>query len=306
MPGRALLAALTWLAVRTPERWLRGIGACLGWLAYALGVRRRVTLENLQRALGLPRADARRLARRVYGHLGRGALEFLTVGRLDRERASRILEGPGLGRLQQLLAAGRGLLVISAHLGNWDLLACAAARLGIPVNVVTRQIKRTWINRFWMGERAACGVRLLPAQGSAGAIFRALRQGEVVALVLDQHEPGGLPVPFFGRPAATGTAAARLARATGAPVVPAFLPREGAGFQLEVGEVVDLAWTGDRAQDVQRATERLSAEVEVAVRRWPEQWLWLHRRWKTPSRPSAMLAGGFSAPLGESTQAEPR
>jgi len=274
-----------------PARWLSGLGAALGWLAFSvLRVRRRVTLDNLHRALGLPPGECVEVAARVYRHLCTGALELLRVHRMSRLQAEEVLGAEGAGRLRAHLAAGRGVLVLGAHLGQWDLLACAAARCGFTVNVVTRDIKATWLNRYWMEQRQACGVRLLPASGSARAIVAALRRNEMVALVLDQHEPGGAIIPFFERPAATATGLARLALGTKAPVVPVFLLREGAGFRLLVEEPVQLRPTGDRQRDVLDGTARLAQVVEAQVRACPDQWLWLHRRWKVhpPARPTEL------------------
>jgi len=262
---------------RLTPLWVHRLGALFGWLLFSvLRIRRRVTLQNIQAALGLRRAARVLLARKVYAHLCTGALELFRASALQRREAERMLGRSGLALLRRHLAKGRGLLVLSAHVGQWDLLACAAARCGLKVNVVTREIKTGWLNRVWMEERAACGVRLLPARGSARAIVAALRRNEVVALVLDQHEPGGAVVPFLGRPAATGTALARLARATGAPVVPVFLLREGLGFRLVVEEPLKV----ERGDDVVEVTAAFNHVIEAQVLETPEQWLWLHRRWK--------------------------
>jgi KDO2-lipid IV(A) lauroyltransferase len=273
---------LTWLAGGLPETWVRRLGRWLGWLAFSvLRIRRRVTLENLRLALDLPPGRRLRLARRIYHQLGAGSIEFLQIGRLTPRRARAALGGEqGLDRLREVLARGRGMLALGAHLGSWDLLACATARCGLPVNVVTRRIKTGWVNRFWMDQRRACGVRLLPAEGSAPQIRAALRRNEIVAMVLDQHEPGGLPLTFLGRPAATGTALARLARATGSPVVPVFLLREPRGFRMLVEDPLDLQPSSDRARDLAAFTRTFLGVIEDQVRQRPEQWLWLHRRWK--------------------------
>ena len=277
-----MLRLLEYLVCGLSQRGLRKIGRILGRLVFSvLRIRRRVAVGNIQRALGLSAAESLYLARRVYENLGIGALEFMRVGKMTPQHAQAIMGQPGLSKLrQQLERSGRGLLVLSAHLGNWDMLACAAARCGLPVNVVTRQIKTGWVNRFWMNRRRECGVNLLPAQGSAVKTVRALRDQEVVALVLDQHEPGGIPTPFFGRPAATGAALARLAMATGAPVVPAFLLRTDEGFQLQVGEALELSHTGHRNMDIKTNTQLFTHQIEAQVRLNPDQWLWLHRRWK--------------------------
>jgi len=172
------------------------------------------------------------------------------------------------------------MLVLSAHIGNWDLLACSAGLCGLKVNVVTRRIKTFWLNQFWMAQREACGVRLLQAEQSALAIRSALRRNEIVAFVLDQHQPDGIGVPFFNRPAATSTGLARLARATGAPVVPVFLLRNSQGFRLVVEKPLRLVRTRFRHQDCIENTNIFSMAIEQQVRHCPAQWLWVHRRWK--------------------------
>jgi KDO2-lipid IV(A) lauroyltransferase len=287
-----LLKILAWLAGRLSPAGVRRWGAVLGWLAWILGLRRRVAVRNIETTLGLGRRAARRLARRGYRHLGQAMVEFLAVGSLDREAARRILGEEPLQRVDGW-RRGRGVLVLGAHLGNWDLLACAAARAGLPVNVVTRELKSSWLNRFWMAQREACGVRLLPAVGSARAVVHALRRNEVVALVLDQHEPGGLVVPFLGRPAATSAAMARLARATGAPVVPAFLLRGGDGYRARVLDPVSLRRTEDPRRDHWENTAHFSRIIEQEVRARPAQWFWVHRRWKVGAGPS--VGAGRSA-----------
>ena len=275
---------MAWLACLLPEVWVSPLGRWLGWLAFSvLRVRRGVTLENLRRAsLDLSAARRLELARRIYDHLCAGALEFLRLKRLTPDRAKEIIGPDALARLDGL-RQGRGALVLTAHLGHWDMLACCAALSGLPLTVVTRQIKSSWLNRHWMSQREACGVRLL-AEGSAASVLRALRNGELVALVLDQHQPGGLELPFLGRPAATNAALARLALRTGAPVVPAFLIRSDDGYRLELGEALSLQQTGDEEADVLENTKRFLQVLQHQVLDHPEQWLWLHRRWKVPPK----------------------
>jgi Kdo2-lipid IVA lauroyltransferase/acyltransferase len=276
-----MIRLLCWICARLSPDRVRRLGQWFGFLAFAvLRIRRRVSLENCQCALALPPAETRRVVRQAYNHLCQGALEFLQLARLTPEAAQDLLGPAGIARLKALLAQGRGLLVLTAHLGNWDLLACAAALAGLKVNAVTRQIKTTWINRYWMRQRQHCGVRLLPAQGSARQAFAALRRNEIVALVLDQHDPSGVAVPFFNRPAATGLSLARLAHLSGAPVVPVFLLRQGQGYILQVLDPLPLVNTGHRRLDHQTNTARFSLTLESVIRGYPSQWLWLHRRWK--------------------------
>lgn len=263
--------------------WILWLGRVLGVLAFSvLRIRRAVALENIQNALGITQREAVELASKVYTHLCTGLLEFLQLGALTPSQARGILGREGELKMRAILDQGRGMIVLSAHLGHWDLLACAAALCGIKVNVVTRKIKNTWINRFWMKTRSACGVQLIAAEGGGMKVVKALRRNEVVAMVLDQHEPGGLVVPFFGRPAATGDSLARLARMTRAPVVPIFLLRKQAGFQLEVQDPIEFVSSTNKSKDFNRQTAQYTEIIEDAIRRTPAQWLWLHRRWKVP------------------------
>jgi Kdo2-lipid IVA lauroyltransferase/acyltransferase len=279
-----LLAGVARLAALLPRRATLSLGRVLGALAYhVFRIRRRVTLENLAGALALPEPERRRIARRAYDHLCTGAIEFLQLRRLTAPLA-RELVGAALPTIGRLLEGGRGLLVLTGHLGNWDLLACAAALCGVKLHVVTRSIRSRWINDLWMAQRRALGVELHPASGSALAIRAALRRNEVVALVLDQHDPQGVAVPFFGRPAYTSTALARLAIAARAPVLPAFLLRSGEGFTLQLGSVVELERSGDPRVDAVVGTAALTLVLEDAIRTAPQQWLWLHRRWKASAR----------------------
>ncbi|MCA9668818.1 MAG: lysophospholipid acyltransferase family protein [Myxococcales bacterium] len=272
---RLLALLLGGLSLRAARR----VGAFFGALLWLARIRRRVALENLQRALDIDASDARRLLYQVYRQLGCAAVEFFRIPRLSGDDARQLLGDDSLARLEALRREGNGVLVLSAHLGNWDLLACAAARAGLPVNVITRTIKRRGINDYWMRTRGSCGVQLLEAAGSARRIVAALRRNELVAVVLDQHDPDGVAVPFFGRLAATSASLARLARLSGAPVLPAFLVRTDDGFRLELGEALDVSRADD---DIELATARFTAAIEQAVREHPEQWLWLHRRWKLP------------------------
>lgn len=275
----ALLGAL-------PRRWLIRLSAALAWLLFSLlRVRRGVTLTNISQAFNITKTNAIPLARAVYRHLVLGALEFWLLPRLTPEEAGRLLPESQRARLLAPLSQGRGLLVLSGHLGQWDLLTCAAGLCGLRVHVITRRIKNRWLDRLWMQTRQRCGVELLPDQGSARQVLAALRRNEIVVVVLDQHQPQGEPIPFFGRLAATSTTLARLARATRAPVIPAFLLRRGQDFELVIGEVLPRVRSDRAHDDVREMTLTYTRELEHQIRRHPEQWLWLHRRWKLTAQP---------------------
>lgn len=284
-----LFRALSWLFCRLPERWAAACGVGLGFFAgRVLRLRRGRVDAHLARALNLrddPPARAR-IARAMYRHLGLCLVEFLRLPTWTRAKIDAQVELDHFDRLRAAIAQGHGVVVVTAHFGNWDLLACLSALLGVPLHVVTRELKGRGANRAWMQARERTGLKLHPAAGSAGALLGALRRGEVVAFVIDQHMPEklGVPVPFFGRLASTIDAPAVLAARTGSPVMPAFLFRQGfERHRLWVGEAIPLA-SGPRREASVASTARFTAVLEDVIRAQPEQWIWMHRRWKLADR----------------------
>jgi len=248
-----------------------------------LRLRRARARDHLEKAkLGNDDRERAHILSGMYENLGLCLVEFLRLSTWSRAKIDARITLDHFDRLQAAIAEKRGVVIVTAHFGNWDLLACLSAMLGVPLHVVTRELKGAGINRAWMEAREATGLKLHPAAGSAGALLAALRAGEVVAFVIDQHMPGhlGVGVPFFGRLAATTDAPAILAARTGAPVFPAFLFREGfEKHRLFVGEALPLA-QGSRKEAALESTARFSRAVEEVVRAHPEQWIWMHRRWK--------------------------
>ena len=284
------MIVLSWIISRLSRRMAAALAFFLGWtMFYLVRARRRVAWKNISRSLpALSWAERTRILRQSYTHLGHVVVETFRLSSLSSVQASEII-GDARGRIEGLRRP-QGLLVAVAHLGLWDLLACASARAGIPVNVVTRQIKSGRIDSFWRRLRERSGVRLLPAEGSALAIRRALRRGELVGLAIDQHQPEGLPVPFFGRLAATTDAPARLAIDSGAPLFFASLVRRDDGVDFHLRGPIEVSEEGEptgamtRADRVMKITRRLNAVLEEEIRACPEQWFWIHRRWKIDGR----------------------
>jgi KDO2-lipid IV(A) lauroyltransferase len=278
-----LFRLLVWMACRFSRRAAARVGAVLGlawhWL---IPIRRRHVRESLARALGLDRVTARRVARSVYRNLGINAVEFLRFP-LFRSPASMadFIDTRDLTKIDALLARGRGVLVLTAHFGNWELLAASQALAGYPIAVVTKTMKASRINQFWMEHRAQTGLTLLAASGSGRALIETLKRGACVGFVLDQHTPGGVVVDFFGRPAATTPGLARLHELSRAPVVPAFLVRTSdTAHRIVVGDEIPFVRAATREATVCTMTQQYTHAIESMVRAHPEQWLWLHRRWK--------------------------
>jgi KDO2-lipid IV(A) lauroyltransferase len=275
-------------AARLPPGAARRLGAGLGTLAYwLLPGRRRIALTNLALAFGTsldPRQRAT-LARANFRHLGITGLECcrLFVGAADALLDH--VEVEGTEHVRVALAQGRGVFYLTAHFGNWELLAAAHRRAGGALSVVVRPLDNPFLEALLARGRQRSGVRLIPKRAAVPGVRAALARGDCVGILLDQDGgPAGVPVPFFGRPASTSRSLAVLALKTGAPVIPAFIRRlPTGGHRITLEPVVPLSVSGDREADVAACTARFTAVIERHVRAHPEQWFWVHRRWKTPA-----------------------
>jgi len=280
------VAILGRLVAAMPLPAARRVGAGLGQMVYwLLRRRRRVTLANLRLAFGstLAPCDRRRLAGATFRHLGVTAAECcrLYFGRpgalFDR------LQVEGLEHLKDALAEGRGALCLTAHFGNWELLAAAHALTGLPLNVVVRPLDNLHLERLLARGRERSGLRLIPKRQAIHGVRAALARGECVGILLDQNAGrAGVFVPFFGHLASTSRSLAVLALKTHAPVVPAFVRRLSGGEHLiTLDPPLPLVVTGDLDQDIVLNTASFTQTIERHVRAQPEQWFWVHRRWKT-------------------------
>lgn len=269
-----------------PARMARGLGDWLGFAwATLLPIRRKVALANIGWAFPDQSVAWRKeQIKAMYRHFGRSFVELARFAPWGPERLLRGVEIEGAEHLKEAVVGGRGVLVLTAHLGNWELLARMGTVAGRPLSIVTRRFRSPAAEWTWRLLRRG-GPRLLVASGSARAIVAALGRGELVGYVLDQHSPPGraVRVPFFGHGAATCKDLARLAVLTGAPVVPIFTWRGADGrHRIRVEPAVELASTGDAASRRWENTARFTGRIEAAVRAHPDQWLWIHRRWKPP------------------------
>lgn len=242
-----------------------------------LAIRRQHVLESLERA-GI--ADAARVANAMYRSLAQGLCELVALGLWkDAALARRVHIGD---EVRALLAPGRGLVVATAHTGNWDLLACATAQQ-LPLTVITKRLSVAWLDRFWQRTRARHGVRWVSVGGAARAARRALARGEAVAMLIDQapeRPRAPLVMPFMNQPAEVDLAPALVAMRARVPLALVVAERLADGRQraLLLGHHEPPArpsrrWAEETMQSVTRA-------LEEHVRAHPEQWLWMHRRWK--------------------------
>jgi len=282
---------LGWLLVRIPRRWLDALGAALGALVWALGIRRRVVLENLR--LAFPEkseAERRDIARKTYRNLGQMIPDFLRVPFLPREEIERMFVYDGWEKLEAARAKGEGLIACTGHFGNFDLLAAAHTLKGLPITMISRQMGKSGANDLWRSIRRRSGVEdLVITKGSTlSAAIRSVKAGRVLGYVNDQNQPlrHAIFPTFFGMPAATAPTPAVLAIRSGAAVLFCLSVPLGDGRHKVIFEgPLAPPDTNNRDRDVLAFMQDLNDRLERWVRVYPDRWYWLHRRWKT--RPPA-------------------
>ena len=266
------------------------LGRRVGDVVYtAMRRRRRIALSNLGRAYPeLPEAERRRLARRAAQHLGMSLVELprLLTAPLDETLGRIRLDG--IEHLDAAMQAHGRALVLTAHLGNWEIL-CAAHRLTeYGLSVVVRPLDARWLDAVAVKLRRRTGVDVIDKRGALRPVLEALRRGRMVGILMDQNAARreGVFVEFFGHPASTSRSLALLAVRTGAPVIPIFARRAaGTGHTVVIRPALPAPTSNDPEAAVVELTARCTAEIERAIRQAPEQWLWSHDRWRT--RPSS-------------------
>jgi KDO2-lipid IV(A) lauroyltransferase len=287
------LAAVGWVLAHLPLGLTLWLGQRLGDLAYwVIPGRRAVARQNLVLAFGgeRPPRELAGLCRKSFQHLGMTLVEscILRFG-APTSLVSRV-SAEGTEHLEAAMAQGKGVLFLSAHLGNWELLAAAHVLTGHRLSVVVRPMDSPILDQLVTRFREQYGVEVIVKSRAARGVLNALRRRWMVGILLDQHTSRreGVFVPFFGQPASTSKSLALLALWSGAPVVPVFIQREAAGHhRVTIEPVVPPPSTGDRRQDVAAFTATFARILESRIRERPEQWLWMHRRWK--SRPGDEL-----------------
>lgn len=288
-----------------PRRLVLRLGGGLGRLWGALDRRHlRIAADNLRRAF--PQWEEERVlctARGVYAHFGTMLLDILWMEGRRPEELLALADVEGLENIRAGQARGRGIVCPTGHFGNWELQGVASAALVGPFSVIARPLDNPALDRRLVGFRTSTGNTVVYKQKALAQVMKTLRGGGIVAILIDQNvqEKDGVFVPFFGRPASTTTVAAALALKTGAAIVPVRCPLGPHGrYRMVYGPTV--AWTGSgrRDEDVVGLTAHLTSIIEGWVREAPEQWLWVHRRWKT--QPSAVAAAGKPASASASPE----
>jgi len=282
-----LVWSITRLLGALPRSVARRLGAATGALAYAALKRlRNVGVRNL--SLAFPDwTEARRdeTLRRLYRNLGYLLAEFGQMTKYTPEMARSFIRYEGLEHYLAARDRGKGVLVLTGHLGAWELSSFHHSLMGYPMGMVIRRLDNPLVDEFVNRIRCQHGNRVIHKDDFARGLIASMRGGETVGILMDTNmtPPQGVFVPFFGRMAATASGMARVALKTGAAVVPGFLLWEESEqrYVLRFGERIELEETGDSERDATANTAKFTAVIESYIRSYPDQWLWMHRRWKT-------------------------
>ncbi len=300
---RAVKAAL----LRFSHPRVRGLGHRLGRLGHRLlAGQRRLALRNLE--LVMPELDAgerRRVVGACFEHFGAHFLELASMSRFDREAAAGLFDVEGLEHLAELEAAGRGYFLTAGHYGHWELALYPLASRVADLQAVARPPDNPRIARDVRAMRERLGIGMIDKAGASFRMLKAHRRGARVAVVLDQHvrPSAGILVPFFGRPAWTSPVLAILSLRTGAPVVHlTCVPAPGGRYRVRLRPPIEPEGEGPDAEAA--LTRRYMEEIERDVRRRPELWLWMHRRWRQTPEPAGAAPAAAVAAARETPNAE--
>jgi len=262
------------------------LGASLGGGFHRLDRRHRlIALDNLRAAFKEEKTEAEleAIALGVYQNLGRSAVEVMRLSHQTPAEIMAMTEIEGLEHYQAAKAENKGVILLGAHFGNWEWIPTALGIAGAPMHIIVRPIDNPFIDRMIHALRERHGNTVLNKRTDTPEVIRLLRKGEAIGFLLDQNvgREKAIFVDYFGRPAGTNKALATIALRTGAPVVPMFVIRQKYGHKIVIEKPMDLPRSGVLKDDLVEITRLFTNKIESYVRQYPEQWLWLHRRWKT-------------------------
>jgi KDO2-lipid IV(A) lauroyltransferase len=237
---------------------------------------RRIAVQNLTMA-GF--SNPEQIADGIFLSIARLLRTFARLPRLTPQNISSLIRYDGLDNFQTALARGRGVLVATAHLGNWELSAFAHAWMTAPMHIVVRPLDNPRLDVFVERYRALSGNHIIEKRDAARGILKALKSGDAVGILIDQNTTldQGVFIDFFGKKACAGTAFAKLAHHSGAAVVPGFALWSQEENRYVLRFYPEIPMSGDVVED----TQRIHSQLESVIRQYPDQWLWIHRRWKT-------------------------
>ena len=285
-----LLRALALLLGLFPAALRNGFAIALGRIFYGIDRHhRRIAIDNLARAFGNEKSarERRCIGRRTFENICRIVFEICWALRLNEHQMATYFTLSGLDHYRNAAARGKGVILFTGHFGNWELMPIVCHLHRIAVKVVYRPLDTAFVDQFIKESRSRFGAVPIPARtGAMGKLYTALRRGHTIGMLVDQNEGWrkGVYADLFGRRACSNPGIAILALKSGAPIVPFFLARHGDRFHATMGPPLSFVPSGDITKDVEAIVQQCNNVLEAYVRRYPDQWFWVHQRWKTPDR----------------------
>ncbi|MBI1912336.1 MAG: lysophospholipid acyltransferase family protein [Deltaproteobacteria bacterium] len=282
----SLLKIISFLLGHMPLGLVHILGRVFGRLIYKYDKKRRkITLDNIDRAYRdeLTQEKKQEIAQKVFVNLAKMFFEFTRIPWLNQKSFIKLVKVHGTENLAKALEKKKGVILCTGHFGNWELFGASFGHIGFKLDVVARELDSPVLEQFVKWVRTRSGNVIISKNRAMRKLMRRLADNGIVTILLDQNVAlaEGVFVDFFSVPACTNKGPALLAATTGAAVVPAFIIRHGSGYRLEIQKELELTFTGDRERDALENTARCTKAIEDIVRKHPEQWFWVHRRWKT-------------------------
>lgn len=268
-----------------PKPVQKVIGICIGILWFdVLRIRRKAALENIARVYPeMPKSAATQLARQSLIHMGYTVVEICSFPFLTSQSIDRMFTYHGEEHLKEAIAKNTGVFLLSAHIGNGDLAVASLASRGYPIHLISKVFKTKWLNDFWFKARREQGCEFIEPRKSTYEILKALKNNQVVVFVLDQYTgpPNGIRTQFFGIETGTAVGPALFTQRSGAQVVSGFCYRKDYGkYVIELGPAIPFVEQATKEETLTYNTEQYNRVIEKAILAHPEQWMWIHRRWK--------------------------
>ena len=281
-----LLLLIGSLILILPYRLALFLGRFMGVLAYKFASRdRKRAIDNLTLVFGNEKTkkEIEEIAKKVFINLGINTIEFAFLRKTKGKNIDEIVSVEGFENAENAFAKGRGIVAVSAHFGNWELIAAYFGLKGFPVNVIARKLRFNKFDEILNNARRANKINILDRDDAFREAIRRLRKNEVVAVLADQDVKSidSIFIDFFGKKAYTPTGPAVLAMVSKATMLPILIVRDGYKHKIVAEKPIEVSDTGDRKQDILITTQRWSDAVESYIRKYPQYWVWMHNRWKT-------------------------
>jgi KDO2-lipid IV(A) lauroyltransferase len=279
-----MMAVLVQFLVRFIPRWMAlKIGSSGGSLCFRILKREKnKTLKHLGMVFENKKENYI-IARNLFRNLGMNLIEWLQMTDMTKEKINSVVTVSGIENIKKVLAKGKGAIVVTAHFGNWEYISAYMAYNGYQGGVIARKIYYPRYDKLLYGIRKASGVETIWRDSSVRNMIRILKKNNILGVLPDQDtdKVDGIFINFLGYPAYTPTGPVSLALATGAGIVPCFIIRKKGKHYLQIEEPLDLVVTGNKEEDIKVNTEKWSSIFERYIRKYPDQWVWMHKRWDT-------------------------